>query len=584
MRRLQRKKKLVYKFWRFVLPLVSVSIIFTGITLSATNYIYFRKNVKENYRNIIKSSAGEIRLFIDMARTSLQSLGKIISNTKLNPWQKEIALTAFSHNNPHFLDLAIIDPNGNALIRIDGQEDGLKGKKELLNHVVKGENKVSGIVRSKNGIPYIEMAIPLLYLGEVREILWAELNLKFVWDILEGIQIGQTGEIFIMDVSGRYIAHRKFDHVVRTASAEKRKGFEALRSSGDAFEWTETEDTQKYYCLGEYIPHLDWIVVLSQTQDEIYGYLYWNIVLAVLITGVIGMIAILLVWNWIKKLVYPIQRLHQEVIQIGSGNLDRKIVIDSEDEIGGLGRAFNEMVDSLKAYIQRNIENATALVHAKNLAVLGTTTSKVTHEVGNLVNNLKMALIILKCETLSEKGNMCVELLGRCANNADQFIRDFLQFAKKPNLNLQRVNMEQLIQDVIAVYREIAMQKGIAIEFSWDTGVSTINADSRLISQAIDNLVKNGVEAISDSGKIDIRGSCEGHTAYISIRDTGCGVSDDIRRRLFEPFFTTKGKGGTGLGLSIVKGIIEAHQGTIACESLLGKGALFTIQLPIFEI
>ena len=102
------------------------------------------------------------------------------------------------------------------------------------------------------------------------------------------------------------------------------------------------------------------------------------------------------------------------------------------------------------------------------------------------------------------------------------------------------------------------------------------------LAQVLMNLLINAAHAMVDQGEIIVRSWREGENIYFSIRDTGCGIPEDIKDHIFEPFFTTKEVGkGTGLGLSICFDIIRKHNGDISMESALGKGTIFTIRLPI---
>jgi signal transduction histidine kinase len=95
------------------------------------------------------------------------------------------------------------------------------------------------------------------------------------------------------------------------------------------------------------------------------------------------------------------------------------------------------------------------------------------------------------------------------------------------------------------------------------------------------NIISNAIDAIGENGKIIVTTSKENNQIKISIRDTGKGMSNEIKQKIFDPFFTTKDVGkGTGLGLSISYGIIEKHNGKIKVESEEGKGTEFIIILP----
>ena len=577
-----KKDKILYKFLIFVLPFVILSIILTSAVLSWTSYTYFRKTIDQDYRNILKSSAGEIRLFVKDAQKSLQSLSWVIAATKLDRWRKDMALTAFNHQMEEFLSVSLISNQGQTVASTRWEEkDGLSDQKELLKKVLSGESAVSKVMLTKDRLPFIHMAEPVLHLGQVKEILWGELNLKSVWDILEGIKIGRSGQVYIMDQSGRYIAHREIDRVLAPPPTKKPQILKTISTSLVPVSWEEVENGTSYYCLGSYVPDFDWIIVLRQPLPEIYTYLYQNVFEAVMITILLCLAAAFIGWKRIKRFLRPIQSLHRQVLRIGLGDLDHKVSIDSGDEIGELGKAFNQMTDSLKEYIQREVETAKELVHAKNLAVLGTTSSKVTHEVGNLLNNIGMTLSTLKRETLSQMGHKSLQILEKESTRIRSFITNFLQFAKKPELRLSKIKFDLLIQEVLTTQQPEANRKGIEIELNWPPDIVPVKADRGLMYQVINNLIKNSLEAINDSGKICIQGKIEATHLKVSIADSGPGIEPEIQKKIFDPFFSTKGKKGTGLGMSIVKTIVEAHRGTIECRSVLGEGTTFVLNLPL---
>ncbi|NVL90523.1 MAG: sensor histidine kinase [Desulfobacterales bacterium] len=577
-----KKTKLIYKFLLFILPLLIISIVTTSVILSWTTYNYFLKTINQDYRNIIKSSAGEIRLYMKNAQQSLEALALAMAATKIDGWQKEMALTAFNHAAVEFMSVSLISLEGKEIVST-GREGGeiTFSQSEVFKKVLMGENAISNVMLTKDNIPYIHIAAPVLSLGKAREVLWGELNLKSVWDVLEGVTIGRTGQVYIMDLSGRYIGHRQIDRVVTTPPAAKPNILKELRESDTPVGWIEEKDGTRLYCLGVHILDLNWVIVLSQPCPEIYAYIYRNIYWAVFITCLICLAAILLGWNRIKHFLIPIHTLHRQVQRIGRGDLDQKVSVESRDEIGDLALAFNEMTDSLKKFISREVETAKELAHARNLAMLGSASSKVTHEVGNLLNNLGMALSTLKNDALSQKGVATLEILKKESGRVREFIHNFLQFAKKPELRLNRTSIDSIIREVLFIHQPDAEKRGIHLELNWPSNLPTVNIDIRLIYQVINNLIKNGLEAMTDSGKIRIEGKVEREHLLITIEDTGPGIEPDALDRIFDPFFTTKGKNGTGLGLSIVKTIMGAHRGAIECRSELGKGTTFSLRLPL---
>jgi signal transduction histidine kinase len=104
--------------------------------------------------------------------------------------------------------------------------------------------------------------------------------------------------------------------------------------------------------------------------------------------------------------------------------------------------------------------------------------------------------------------------------------------------------------------------------------------DSRLVRQAIVNVVANAVQAMPEGGRVTVRTRRDGGEALLQIEDTGAGIPDEVRARIFEPFFTTKAS-GTGLGLAVVRRIVESHGGTVAVRSRPGEGTAFALRFPL---
>ena len=102
------------------------------------------------------------------------------------------------------------------------------------------------------------------------------------------------------------------------------------------------------------------------------------------------------------------------------------------------------------------------------------------------------------------------------------------------------------------------------------------------LNQVFMNILNNSADAIKDEGEIGIRTWGDNNFIYVSIKDNGKGMSENVRKKIFEPFYTTKDVGqGTGLGLSISFGIIEKHKGTITAKSKKNEGSEFIIKLPV---
>jgi len=120
----------------------------------------------------------------------------------------------------------------------------------------------------------------------------------------------------------------------------------------------------------------------------------------------------------------------------------------------------------------------------------------------------------------------------------------------------------------------------LTIHVATDAAVPLMEIDRTLLRQAVHNLVKNGMEALSRGGALTIESRADGDAVEIAVSDTGGGITAEVAERLFEPFFTTKPQ-GTGLGLSITRQIVDEHGGDLAWRNGAGAGATFVIRLPV---
>jgi two-component system NtrC family sensor kinase len=575
------KNKIFYKLLFLILPLAILSIITTATLICWTNYVYFRKTIRQNYGNIITTSASEIHHYLQNARRDLESLAWILRVSDLDERRTELSLTAFQYAKPKFATLTLINAE-NFHGPPDTTQTAYKGEAaRVIEMAFGGVSAVSSVVFTDASLPMVHLAAPVIRSGKIDNVLFGSLNLKSIWNVLEGIKIGHSGQVSILDFKGQFIGRREMNHVVLMPPVEKPNVLKAIKTATEPVEWMEQKDGATYFCIGAYVPDQEWAVILSQSAPEIYGYLYTDMGLAALLSALICSAAALLSWRCVKRFTRPIQALHRQVLQIGAGDLEQQVTVASADEIGELGAAFNEMTISLKDLVQREIRTAQELAHARNLAVLGITAGKVTHEVGNLLNNVGMSAHALRAETLSPQGQVALANMEKESARVKAFIQDFLKFAKPPELQLAPVSLDLVIREAMAMHEAAAARQGIALELSWPADAPRVNADTRLIYQVFNNLIKNSIEAIQGSGKITVKGELENGHLVIAVEDNGSGIAPDHIERVFEPFFTTKGQQGTGLGLAIVKSIITSHRGTITGAGEPGRGTRFAMRLPL---
>lgn len=154
-------------------------------------------------------------------------------------------------------------------------------------------------------------------------------------------------------------------------------------------------------------------------------------------------------------------------------------------------------------------------------------------------------------------------------------------FSRQMPRQLTDINLNQVIENTLYFVDVRFQSKGIKISTRLDQTLTPIQADEVQVTQVLVNLITNAVHAISSGGEITISTKNKGNLVNLSVRDTGTGMTKEIKEKIFDPFFTTKPIGyGTGLGLSVVKGIIDSHEGNISVQTTPGKGSIFQIVLP----
>lgn len=577
------RRRLFSRVLLIVLSTMTFSAGITAVALTWTSYTSFRETIHRDYSNIVKCTAGRIQIFLESAKARIVGIATAIASVPGNRWQQEKMLLAPQSISSQFRLLWLVFRDGEDHLSVGEVPDDTDPKElDVYRRALTGQPAFSQVMTTGEGVSYLWFAAPVFRFGRADAVLLAQLNLKAVWDVLNEIHFGRTGTAYLLDRSGKVIGHQMMDRVVGSLPGTEQGLWEKLsRSVSTPIDWSESQPDGTYYCIAGGIPQTEWFIVLSQRESEIFEHLSQGAWISALIFLLIGITATGIVWVRSKRVLLPIETLHQQVERIGRGDLDGRISVESEDEIGRLAEAFNRMTISLKEHIEQEIRTAQELVHARDLASLGASSSKVTHEVGNLLNNVGATLLLLNREPLSPGGRKAVQILENDALRVRTFVQNFLRFSRKPELRPMRVSLESTLRELLLVFRGQAASKGIQLHLDWPPGLPHVHIDLPMMYQVLINLLKNSLEAIDGEGKIVITSGLDGDCLQVRITDTGRGIAPDIKEKIFEPFVSTKGKQGTGLGLSICRSIVEAHRGTIRCESEPGKGTVFIVSLPI---
>ncbi|MBM3789038.1 MAG: hypothetical protein FJW35_01670 [Acidobacteria bacterium] len=230
------------------------------------------------------------------------------------------------------------------------------------------------------------------------------------------------------------------------------------------------------------------------------------------------------------------------------------------------------------------------LLHASKLAAVGELASGIAHEINNPLAIINEEVGLIKDMMDPEfKMSRSLEDLKPGLNNIEEAVfrcrditRKLLAFVRRTELNLQTYDIHEVIDGVVKGFyaHELAVSNVELSSDYWSEPLF-VAADRNQLQQVFLNLITNAIDAVEDRGRIAIATSLADGRVYISVADSGVGMTQELLDKIFLPFFTTKQVGkGTGLGLSISYGIIKSLGGNISVTSTLGQGSTFTIDLP----
>jgi signal transduction histidine kinase len=218
-------------------------------------------------------------------------------------------------------------------------------------------------------------------------------------------------------------------------------------------------------------------------------------------------------------------------------------------------------------------------------ALVGTIATGLAHEIRNPLSTIIMNLQLLledwsnPITEREQKGARKVEVLLREARRLHGVLNSFLEFAASHQLQLGRVDLNDLLGELLDFMHPQAERAKIRFRREFAAGLPAVEADPKLLRQAVLNLLVNAQEAMPTGGQVVIRTAAEGATVRLSLQDDGPGIPPENLARIFQIYFSTK-PNGTGLGLPIAKKIVEEHRGTLTVASAPGAGTTFVITLP----
>jgi len=500
---------------------------------------------KHNIDGFLKQKLGDIRL-----------LGKTFS-------YEELKNESFLRNRlellqeiygPVFVDLGVINARGLQMAYAGPFKLGkaLYSNARWFQMAMKSDYFKSDVFLGLRGLPHFIIAVREIWNGEPW-ILRATVDFVAFNNLVENIRLGETGFAFILNRKGEFQTKPLFDLI-----PTKEPYTDFLKDSKkfqDGVRIIEREDDSgnKVIYVAALLKHGDWLLVYQQRASDAFSDLKRTLRTTIAIVLFASLCIMVIAFILSKRMVNRVALADQE----------KEMISEQVIETGKLAS-----VGELAAGIAHEINNPVAIMMEEAGWIEDLLEEEDFKERENL-SEFKRAL-----EQIRTQGRRCKEITHK-----------LLSFARKTDSRIQDVQMNDLVEELIALSAQRAKFANVDIKVDLQRDLRTIKVSQSELQQVMLNLINNALDAMEKSGgTLKVSSTLEGDYVMVEVADNGPGIPEANLARIFDPFFTTKPVGkGTGLGLSICYGIIKKMGGDIEVRSAVDAGATFRVKIPVPE-
>ncbi|MFZ0911786.1 MAG: ATP-binding protein [Candidatus Korobacteraceae bacterium] len=307
-----------------------------------------------------------------------------------------------------------------------------------------------------------------------------------------------------------------------------------------------------------------------------------HVILAVAAAGAL-LICVVVIMMLAVSVRRPMLELQDKIARVRLGDMDVAVSFASRnDEIGDLGRDFNDMVAQLEASreeIQRL--HQTQISRAEHFATLGELAAGLAHEIRNPLAGIAGVIEIIGRDLPpNSPARSVIKDAKEEAVQINRILTELLEIARPKPPQFRVGDMCSTVEHAVMFARQQAITKHINVELEIKDAIPPAEHDPNQINQVLLNLLLNAIQSMDKPGVIRVSLESDEDDVLITVADEGKGIPPEHLPNIFRPFFTTKGH-GTGLGLSLARRMVEAHGGHIDVTSVVGKGTEFQVRLPI---
>ncbi|MEI5906686.1 HAMP domain-containing sensor histidine kinase [Bacillus spongiae] len=276
-----------------------------------------------------------------------------------------------------------------------------------------------------------------------------------------------------------------------------------------------------------------------------------------------------------KRLSKPLLQMEKAARSIAKGDFDTKLMIQSNDEIGSLSKAINELAIEVKSFRDNRREFF----------------ANISHELKTPITYLEGYAKILREDLVSskEEQEQYLRIIEDESKRLSRLVSDLFELSKleegKLQVEFHEVDLEEVLENVFQKVKFKAIDKGISIRLQKSEKNSFMLGDGYRLEQVFINLMENAIQ-YTEKGLIEVVLAPTKEVITVHVMDSGVGIPQEDIPYVFDRFYRvdksrSRGSGGTGLGLAIVKNLVELHHGNITVNSDVNKGTTFTVSFPI---
>lgn len=553
-----------------VLPLLAYGAVsLTSLSASA------QQTVTQGHIDVARRAAREIEIYVTSSVRILNAVAADLQDTNLEGWQQERILRNYVLQFPEFSELSLVDGTGTprltsrlvpARVSLPGADARMIEGARMSSFTIDDDLLPTAVVATRPSSGRDEWLV-----GRVQ--------LEQLWRTVDAIRIGTQGFAMVATREGQLLAHGDPDEKARVARGDDMSTHPLLARLAAA---APDEAVSAEYegrlgttvGAGVALPSLGWSIIVEQPRDEAFAVPLRTSRQLWVAIGAALMLMLGIGYFWGRRFIDPILRLTRGTRALAEGRLDERVVVDSTDELGQLGSAFNNMADNL-VRLQEEVRRQ------ERLATFGRVAAGLVHDLAHPIQNIANSCkLIVRAFDDAEYRSMFQRTVDRELLQVTQVLDDLREWSPRPKpLARVPVDLNIVAGGIVESMQSSADGARVTLGLHLAPAPLIIRSDAYGLGRICRNLLVNAFQATTPGQWVRVRTTRDNGTALIEVADAGSGIPPDRLATLFDGH-TTKQR-GLGFGLMTSKRIVETLGGQITVTSTVGVGTTFQIRFPL---